>query len=154
MSRYDRWSYADMPEGAELARIQRGISETMGKIISDRYNPANSLPPSPTVTVVGATEAKTAFEPGGGRGWQRERPITSPPGQEAIERLVNAALPPGPAQQLEGIRVTIGRMSPEQRARCLADLEGRKDHPFYAQVKAMLKEGIEEAEGPAKEADR
>jgi hypothetical protein len=150
MSRYDRFSYADMPEGAELARIQRGINDTMRAIVTDRYNPANSLPPSPTVTVVGATEAKTAFEPGGGRGWAEPRPITSPPGQEAIERLVNAALPPGPAQQLEGIRVTIGRMSPEQRAHASAWLAGRNDHPLCADVRAML----EEAEGPAKEAGR
>jgi hypothetical protein len=159
MSRYDRWSYADMPEGAELARIQRGISETMGKIISDRYNPANSLPPSPTVRVEGATEVKTAFDPGGGRGWAEPRPITSPPGQEAIERLVNAALPHGPqfksaADPLEAMRAQIRGLSPEQRAQTLKHLETRKGQPFYLEIKALLEEGIEEAEGPAKEADR
>jgi hypothetical protein len=151
MSRYDRWSHADMPQGEELRRIQAGINRTFADVVADRYNPT-AMPPSERVTVVGAPQVTTAFDPEIGRGWQRERPITSPPGQEAIERLVNAALPPGPAQQLEGIRVTIVRMGPEERERALAWLAGRNDHPFYAEVRAMLEE--EEAERPAKEADR
>ena len=40
MSRYDRWSHADMPTGEELRRIQAGIETTMAAIIADRYNPA------------------------------------------------------------------------------------------------------------------
>ena len=145
MSRYDRWSHADMPEGAELARIQRGISETMGAIIADRCNPT-AMPPSERVTVVGAPQVATASEPEIGRGWQRERPITSPPGQEAIERLVNAALPHGP---LEAMRAQIRGLSPEQRAQTLTELETRKGQPFYLEIKALLEEA---AEGPAKEA--
>lgn len=136
-----------MPQGEEFRRIQAGIDATMRAIIADPRKDPTAMPPSPTVTVVGATEVKTAFDPGGGRGWQRERPITSPPGQDAIERLVNAALPPGPAQQLEGIRVTIARMGPEERERALAWLAGRNDHPVYAEVRAMLEKGA------AKEAD-
>ena len=65
MSRYDRWTHADMPQGEELARIQRGIDETMAAIIADRYNPANSLPRSETVTVASAPKVVTAGEPRG-----------------------------------------------------------------------------------------
>ena len=92
MSRYDRWSHADTPSGDELARINKGINDTMRAIISDRYNPTNSLPRSGAVTVVGAPKVETAGE----RGWAEQRPLTSPPGQDAIERLVNAELPHGP----------------------------------------------------------
>jgi hypothetical protein len=134
MSRYDRFSSADMPEGAELARIQRGIDATMGAIIADRYNPINSLPPSGTVTVIGATEVKTAFDPGGGRGWVEPRPITSPPGQDAIERLVNAALPhPG----MEQIKAQIGALTPAQRVQLLRQIEVSTD-PRAAELKALV----------------
>jgi hypothetical protein len=142
-----------MPEGAELAHVQRGINDTMRAIVTDRYNPTNGLPPSPTVTVVGATEVKTAFDPGGGRGWAEPRPITSPPGQEAIERLVNAALPHGPqfksaADPLEAMRVQIRGLSPEQRAQTLKHVETRKGQPFYLEIKALLEEEIDAAVRP------
>jgi hypothetical protein len=159
MSRYDRWSGADMPQGEELRRIQAGINRTLSDIVADRYNPVHGLPPSPTVTVVGAAEVKEPFEPGAGRGWAEPRPITSPPGQEAIERLVNAALPHGPqfksaADPLDAMRAQIRGLSPEQRAQTLKHLETRKGQPFYLEIKALLEEGIEAAKGPAKEADR
>jgi hypothetical protein len=153
MSRYDRWSHADMPGAEENRRIQAGIDAVMRDIIADPRKDPTAMPPSERVTVVGAPQVTTAFEPEIGRGWQRERPITCPPGQDAIERLVNAALPPGPVQQLEGIRVTIARMGPEERERASAWLAGRNDHPFYAEVRAMLEEAIEGA-ASAEEADR
>ena len=62
MSRYDRWSHAEMPSGEELARIQRGINATMGAIIADRYSPHTVLPRSETVTVASAPKVVTAGE--------------------------------------------------------------------------------------------
>jgi hypothetical protein len=126
-SRFDRWSYADMPEGAELARIQRGLFETMGAIVADRYNPINSLPRSETVTVEGAPKVTTA-------GWVEPRPITSPPGQDAIERLVNAALP---HPNMEQIRAQIKGLTPGQREQLLRQIEASND-PRAAELKALV----------------
>jgi hypothetical protein len=95
MSRYDRWSHDGAPSAEENRRIQAGIDDCMRSVISDRRKDPTSLPPSPTVTVVGAVEVKEPFEPRG-TGWAEPRSIESPPGQSAIERLVNAALPHGP----------------------------------------------------------
>jgi hypothetical protein len=90
MSRYDRWSHDGAPSAEDNRRIQAGIDAVMRDIISHR--PA-ALPPSPTVTVVGAPKVVTAGEE---RGWAEPAPLASPPGQSAIERLVNAELPHGP----------------------------------------------------------
>jgi hypothetical protein len=35
----------------------------------------------------------------GGYGWRSEIPLSLPPGQDLIERMVNAALPPGPGHR-------------------------------------------------------
>jgi hypothetical protein len=118
-----------MPQGEELARIQRGIDQTIRAVAADRYNPT-ALPRSETVTVVGAP--KVAGEPD--RGWQREQPITSPPGQSAIERLVNAALPhPG----MEQIKAQIRALTPAQRVQLLRQIEVSTD-PRAAELKALV----------------
>ena len=92
MSRYDRWSQADMPGAEENRRIQAGIDAVMRDIISDPRKNPTAMPPSETVTVVGAPKVVTASE----RGWAEQAPLALPPGQDLIERLVNAALPHGP----------------------------------------------------------
>ena len=76
----------------------RGITKTMREVVSRdaRHNP-NALNPPATVKVANAPEVVTAGE---GRGWQEEKPLAAPPGQDAIERLVNAALPHGAAAPL------------------------------------------------------
>jgi hypothetical protein len=93
MTRYDRWSHDGAPSFEENLRIQAGIDATMRDVIANRARP---LPSSPTVTVVGAPRVVTAGDPPRGTGWVDPRPLAPPPGQEAIERLVNAVLPHGP----------------------------------------------------------
>ena len=80
------------------AEIQRGIDATMREVVGRdaRHNP-NRLNPPATVKVANAPEVVTAGE---GRGWVEPKPLAAPPGQDAIERLVNAALPHGAASPL------------------------------------------------------
>jgi hypothetical protein len=161
-SRFDRWGHEGMPTGEEARRIQEGISRTLSDIVADRYNPIHGLPPSPTVTVVGATEVKTAFEPGGGRGWQRERPIESPmPNGSFIERVVGGMIdhtlgPALPPPTLASIRAQIQALTSEQRQEMLAKAEARRAKPGYVEepARAQLRAMLEEAEAAAKEADR
>ena len=81
--------------------IQRGIMKTMQEVVSRdaRHNP-NKLDAPATVKVANAPEVVTAGEPKRGSGWEEEKPLAAPPGQDAIERLVNAALPHGAASPL------------------------------------------------------
>ena len=99
MTRYDRWSHDGAPSAEENLRIQAGIDATMRDVIANRARPE---PSSPTVTVVGAPRVITAGEPEPpkrGTGWVEPRPLAPPPGQDAIERLVNAFLPHGPGSK-------------------------------------------------------
>lgn len=103
MSRFDRWSHADMPGAEENRRIQAGIDAVMRDIIADPRKNPTAMPPSETVTVVGAPKVVTAGE----RGWQEEQPLTSPPGQDVIERLVNAELPHGPKTSINSVGLAL-----------------------------------------------
>jgi len=73
--------------------------------VDARYNPqALTGYGGATVTPAGAARVVTGPDvlsgPGTpGWGWQNERPLESPPGQDHIERMVNAALPPAPKPQ-------------------------------------------------------
>ena len=78
------------------AEIQAGILRSMREVVARPYNP-NALLPVDNVKVANAPQVVTA---GSGRGWQEEKPLAAPPGQDAIERLVNAALPHGSASPL------------------------------------------------------
>jgi hypothetical protein len=79
----------------EEREIQRGIDATIRAVAADRYNPVHQ-PASPTVTVQSGVQTKQANEllvrP---KGWVEPVPLAVPPGQDAIERLANAALPHG-----------------------------------------------------------
>jgi hypothetical protein len=117
MSRYDRWSHDGAPQGEELARIQRGIDQTIRAIAADRYNPT-ALPRAPTVTVVGAPTVG-------------ERPLTSPmPNGSFIEGVIGGMIDHalGPALPQEAmrarLRAQIRALSPEQRAALLRGIEG------------------------------
>lgn len=78
------------PTAEELA-IQAGISATMADVITRdaRHNP-NALSPPVNVSLVGAQRVEAV------NGWAEEKPLRLPPGQDVIERLVNAELPHGP----------------------------------------------------------
>lgn len=78
------------------AEIQRGIDAAMADVIrrDARHNP-NALDPPARVQVVGAPTVVDADSPRQ-RGWVDPKPLEPPPGQDVIERLVNAALPHGP----------------------------------------------------------
>ncbi len=83
-----RWEH-EAPEGEEARAIQRGIDATMRDVIRDRgYNPHH----------FGSMADTPGPQPGSG--WQDEKPLESPPGQDIIERLVNEALPHGPTNPL------------------------------------------------------
>jgi len=82
--KFDRWSHAGAPSDAELAQIFRGIDETMNDVLRrDARNNPNALEPPPKVTAQGT-------------GWIEPAPLSPPPGQDVIERMVNAALPHSP----------------------------------------------------------
>jgi hypothetical protein len=132
-SRYDRWSREGMPTGAEADRIQAGINATMADVVG-RDARAPGLPPSPTVRVAGAVQVT---EPIAGRGWANEVPFASPPGQDAIERLVNAALPPGPAAGLASIRAQIRALTPAQREQLLGQIKASND-PLAGELRALV----------------
>jgi hypothetical protein len=82
-----------MGPSAEDRAIQAGIDATMRDVIKTRsYNPV-LREPSPTVTV----QSGVRVEPGAplARGWAEPPPLALPAGQDAIERMTNAALPHG-----------------------------------------------------------
>jgi hypothetical protein len=92
------FALAPQPTAEELA-IQEGIDRTMRDVIGDRYNPVLRAP-SLKVAVQSGVQTTQATEllvtPPTRWGWAKEIPVTSPPGQDVIERMVNAALPHGP----------------------------------------------------------
>jgi hypothetical protein len=90
-------------EAEDAARLQAGIDATMRSVIADRYDPTRREP-SPTVGVVGAVPVAPASPLVRGTGWADPRPLALPPGQDAIERLVDAALPHGPESKAGGRR--------------------------------------------------
>ena len=81
-------------EAEDAARLQAGIDASMRGVIADRYNPT-VREASPKVCVVGAVPVSSGAPLVRGTGWAAERPLAMPPGQAAIERLVNAELPHG-----------------------------------------------------------
>ncbi len=96
MSRYDRWSHDGAPTGADLARIQRGIDATMRDVVrrDARHNPQAVGNPQ-RVAPAGASQVVDTPTPQGvGSGWAPFRPLESPPGQDAIERIANALAGP------------------------------------------------------------
>jgi hypothetical protein len=137
--------YEGMPEGAELARIQAGISATMSAVVADRYHPSFSQGPAATVKVAGAGVAREPYvDPRLGRGWQREVPLVSPlPNGSFAERVVGAMCDQvlGPVQSpLETMKAQLRAMTAEQRAETLKAVEGRKGQPFYLEVRALFDE--------------
>jgi len=92
-NRFDRWSHEGAPSAEENARIQRGIAATMREVLRhDLKNPVTGYGSTGKVSVANAPTVVDADAP---KGWAKEVPIALPPGQDAIERLVNAALPHG-----------------------------------------------------------
>ena len=75
----------------EERRIQEGIDATMREVVRHdaRHNP-NALSAPVNVTPIGAQRVDAADN-----GWAEEKPLRLPPGQDVIERLVNAELPHG-----------------------------------------------------------
>jgi hypothetical protein len=135
MSRYDRFSHADMPGAEENRRIQAGIDAVMRDVIADRYNPINSLPKAQTVTVANAPRVTTAGEE---RGWADEKPLASPmPNGSFIESVHGAMIDHhlGPAlPALTPIRATIQALTPEQRGALL------RSSGLRPELRAMLME--------------
>jgi hypothetical protein len=87
-------------EAEDAARISAGIDATMREVIaSARHNP-NRIDAPAKVGVAGAVLVVAGAPLAGrGTGWAEPRPMAGPPGQEAIERLVKAALPHGPGSK-------------------------------------------------------
>jgi hypothetical protein len=87
------------PSAAERARnaeIQPGIDATMREVIRDaKYNPNALDAPINKVVPQGAVPVHTP-----GERWVGPQPLASPPGQDIIEKMVDAALPHGPASPL------------------------------------------------------
>jgi len=91
--------------------IQRGIDATMRDVVfrDARSNP-NAMGTSALVTPAGAARVVSGpVGPGetngvpNNWGWQAPAPLAPRPGQDIIERMVNAALPqPKPKPRLEG----------------------------------------------------
>jgi hypothetical protein len=77
------------PEQLQQLITQLQIQKVMGDVIRDvRYNPE----PRSMAETPGPTKARN--------GWLPETPITSPPGQDLIERMTNQAQPHGPMNPL------------------------------------------------------
>lgn len=85
-------------EALDNEQTQVGIDATMREVIgAASYNPNHFEPPS-KVTVAGAVPVVEAGSPRR-NGWAEPAPLRPPPGQEIIERLVNAAFPPGKTRE-------------------------------------------------------
>lgn len=83
-----RWDPQPMSVEEEHC-IQQGIDATMRGVIADRggYSPSKF-----------GSMAETPAQRG--TGWQDAQPLGPPPGQDAIERMVNAAQPHGAGNPL------------------------------------------------------
>ena len=103
MTDNDRWSTEDLAfarlgaigqpslaEQLEQLRIQQGIARTMRDVVGRdaKHNPNQTVAP-PTAGPRGT-------------GWVEPKPLTLPPGQEAIERLCNHFLPSNQKPKREG----------------------------------------------------
>jgi hypothetical protein len=114
----NRWAdNGSTPGVLERAEIERQIDATIRAVAADRYNPTTALPRSPTVTVVGAPKVVD-----GDRGWVAPEPLASPPGQETIRAMCDAALPHG---RVARMRAQFAALSPEQQATMLKGLDGQ-----------------------------
>jgi hypothetical protein len=82
--------------GPTAEEVQRGIDATMREIIRKdaHWNP-NELRPVENLRVAGSPVVVDADRVGKGTGWQSERPLTLPPGQDVIERLCDFYQPHG-----------------------------------------------------------
>jgi hypothetical protein len=80
--RRDRWSRDNMPGGFELDKIQSGIDSAMRGAISDAYR---GISQSASMLPQSQQRDETPRAPSGGT-----VPITSPPGIEHIDRMVDA----------------------------------------------------------------
>jgi hypothetical protein len=88
-----------MPSGDEAERIQRDIARTMGDVIRhDMRNVHRRVSPIPDTA-----EPRAAPK---GNGWRDPAPLSLPPGQDLIERMVNAALPARTRTQAQARRRT------------------------------------------------
>jgi hypothetical protein len=105
-----------MPGAEENRRIQAGIDAVMRDIIADPRKNPTAMPPSETVTVVGAPKVVTAGE----QGWQAPEPLASPPGQAVIAAMCDAALP---SPRVARMRAQLAKLSPEQQATVLSGIE-------------------------------
>ncbi len=121
---------------AEDLTIQRGIDQAMAAVITHdaRHNP-NGLEPASRVMPVGAVQAFNGPEPPR-RGWAEEVPLSLPPGQAAIERLVSAALPSAHSP-LERLKAEIAGLTVAQREQLLREIEASND-PRAAELKALV----------------
>jgi hypothetical protein len=124
----NRWKSDGVSPGVlEAEAIQRGIDATIRAIAADRYNPTTALPRAQTVTVVGAPKVVD-----GDRGWVAPEPLASPPGQETIRAMCDAALPHG---RVARMRAQFAKLSPEQQATLLRGMDAE---PGGAALRAML----------------
>lgn len=140
MGRYDRWSRAEMPSGAELARINAGISQTMRDVVGrDCRTPANQLPvfdpPKPYEPPFDPFDRRPR------RGWQEDKPAELPikPGsfaESVVSAIIDQALPPAPPT-LAGIKAQIRALSAAQRAQLLREIEASND-PRAAELKQLI----------------
>jgi hypothetical protein len=90
--------WAETIDGSALRQAQASIDDARRGAVRDarRRNP-NALDPPVKVRVEGAPRVIDGPQPT--PGWYEPKPLASPPGQEAIERLVQDALPHGPGSK-------------------------------------------------------
>jgi hypothetical protein len=83
--------------------VQLGIMQAMAGVVSKdaKSNPQALVPPERLV-VAGSPVVVDADEVGKRTGWQKERPLELPPGQDIIQRLCDQALPHGPGFKKPG----------------------------------------------------
>ncbi len=95
----------------EDRRIQAGIDATMRGVIAEQVDPDPTRVKNPTTQRIpehlltnqpkppqgtGLDQALLVIPPKRGTGWVDAAPLSSPPGQETIERIANALAPHGP----------------------------------------------------------
>jgi hypothetical protein len=82
--------------GPTPEEIQAGIDQTMREIImKDAHHNPNELRPVENLRVAGSPVVVDADRTGAHRGWQRERPLELPPGQNVINQLADYFQPHG-----------------------------------------------------------
>jgi hypothetical protein len=83
--------------GPTPEEIQAGIDATMRQVImKDAHHNPNELRPVENLRVAGSPVVVDADRVAKRTGWQKERPLELPPGQDVIERLCNELLPHAP----------------------------------------------------------